>query len=93
MIVSWFTARQKVVPSEVIGRVVSGSRAAAYATIPLGAVIGGWLVSGTLPTRTPFLCAAVVQAVVFLGAALTPVVRIDPGPRSVPQGAEAAEAG
>ncbi|WP_327682270.1 MFS transporter [Kitasatospora sp. NBC_00458] len=79
VIVSWFTARQKVVPSEVIGRVVSVSRAAAYATIPLGAVLGGWLVSGTSPTRTLFLCAAAVQAVVFLGAALSPVVRIDSG--------------
>ncbi|MFB6890087.1 MFS transporter [Kitasatospora sp. NPDC056327] len=83
VIVSWVTARQKVVPSEVIGRVASVSRAAAYATIPLGAMLGGWLVSGTAPTRTLFLCGAAVQAVVFLGTALSPVVRIDDaGPRN-----------
>ncbi len=94
VIVSWFTARQKVVPSAVIGRVVSVSRAAAYATIPLGAVLGGWLVSGASPTRTLFVCAAVVQAVVFLGTALSPVVRIDAGPRPTPRATDdgAAEA-
>ncbi|MFD9060946.1 MFS transporter [Kitasatospora purpeofusca] len=86
VIVSWFTARQKVVPSEVIGRVVSVSRAAAYATIPLGAVLGGRLVSGASPTRTLFVCAAVVQAVVFLGTAFSPVVRIDPGPAGADTG-------
>ncbi|MCX4689625.1 MFS transporter [Kitasatospora purpeofusca] len=88
VIVSWFTARQKVVPSEVIGRVVSVSRAAAYATIPLGAVLGGRLVSGASPTRTLFVCAAVVQAVVFLGTAFSPVVRIDPGPGAAPNGSD-----
>ncbi|MFJ8430711.1 MFS transporter [Kitasatospora sp. NPDC094019] len=90
VIVSWFTARQKVVPSAVIGRVVSVSRAAAYATIPLGAVLGGRLVSGASPTRTLFVCAAVVQAVVFLGTALSPVVRIDPGPGAGPHGPDSA---
>lgn len=76
IIVSWFTARQLIVPPDAIGRVVSVSRAAAYATIPLGALVGGWLAAGHGPVRAVFGWAAAVQAAVFLGTALSPVARM-----------------
>ena len=79
IIVSWFTARQKILPSEVMGRVVSISRAAAYATIPLGAVLGAWLVgiAGGNAVRVLFLAGALMQAAVFVGTAVSPVNRIE----------------
>jgi MFS family permease len=77
IIVSWFTERQRIVAPEAIGRVVSVSRAAAYATIPVGALLGGWLASGTSSLRPVFICAAAVQAAVFLGTAFSPVAQMN----------------
>ncbi|AQZ61664.1 major facilitator superfamily MFS_1 [[Actinomadura] parvosata subsp. kistnae] len=78
IVVSWFTARQTVVPADAIGRVASVSRAAAYATIPVGALAGGAVVGGALaawggPVRTLFLCAALVQTAVAAATALSPL--------------------
>lgn len=79
VIVAWFTARQRIAPSEVIGRVVSISRAAAYATIPLGAVLGAWLIgiSGDHAVRVLFLAGALLQTAVFVGTAVSPVDRLE----------------
>ncbi|NJC73104.1 MFS transporter [Planosporangium thailandense] len=87
IVVSWFTARQKIVAADMIGRVVSVSRAVAYVAIPLGAVLGGALAAQTSPVRLLFLCAALLQAAVFVGTAVSPVGRIDsavPAPASDP---------
>lgn len=43
-VVVCFTERQKRVPTEILSRVVSISRLVAYASIPLGALSGGFLV-------------------------------------------------
>ena len=97
IIVSWFTARQRILPSEVQGRIVSVSRAAAYATIPLGAVVGGWLATSTgtgSPIRAVFGYAGAIQAGVFLGTALSPVARMNAdstGPSDSPASAGQAE--
>lgn len=79
IVVSWFTERQRIVASEAIGRIVSVSRAAAYASIPVGALVGGWLVSGSDSLRELFVCAGAVQAAVFLGTALSPVAQMNAG--------------
>ncbi len=42
-VVVFFTERQKRVPTEVLSRVVAISRLVAYASIPVGALCGGWL--------------------------------------------------
>ncbi len=41
--VAWFTLRQKVVPSELLGRVVATTRMLAYASIPVSALVAGVL--------------------------------------------------
>ncbi len=41
IIVTFFTFRQKTVPSEIIGRVVGITRLIAYLSIPLAAIISG----------------------------------------------------
>lgn len=39
--VSWFTLRQRIVPSALLGRVVATTRMLAFASIPLAAFVGG----------------------------------------------------
>ncbi len=46
-VVIYFTERQKRVSKDILSRVVAISRLVAYAAIPLGAVLGGYLVSKT----------------------------------------------
>jgi MFS family permease len=75
IVVAWFTERQRIVAPEAIGRVVAASRTIAYLTVPLGAVLGGWLASGTDPLRVVFGFAAALQAGVFVGTALSPLGR------------------
>jgi MFS family permease len=83
IVVCWFTALQKIIPEGVIGRFVAAGRAIAYATIPAGALIGGWLLAGAASTRLLFGCAACLQVLIFLGSARSALARIDddvPGP-------------
>lgn len=77
VVVCWFTERQRIVAPEAIGRVASVSRAIAYATIPLGALLGGWLASSADPFRQVFGFAAALQAAVFVGTALSPLSRMN----------------
>jgi MFS family permease len=51
------SVRQALVPTEMIGRVVSVYRLASWATIPFGSLLGGALAS-QLGTRTALLLAA-----------------------------------
>lgn len=77
IVVSWFTIRQHIVPVEVTGRVASVSRALAFAAIPLGAVLGGFLATTSSPIRTVFGWAAAAQLLVFIGTVRSPVVHCD----------------
>jgi MFS family permease len=76
IVVSWFTARQKIVMENLIGRVASVSRAISYATIPVGALVGGWILERQ-GGRALFAAAAVVQLLVLAGTVLSPLSRID----------------
>jgi Major Facilitator Superfamily len=93
-VVCWFSAVQRIIPAEVIGRFVAVARAIAYATVPAGALIGAWLVGTSAPARALFGCAAVLQLVVFLATTRTALLRIDSaandsagddGPAAVPR--------
>ncbi|THA70127.1 MFS transporter [Streptomyces sp. A0958] len=44
-VVTWFTMRQKIVPGNLLGRVVASTRMLAFASIPLAALLGGVLES------------------------------------------------
>ena len=77
IVVSWFTIRQHLVPAAVTGRVAAVSRALAFAAIPLGAVIGGFLATTATPIRTVFGWAAAMQLLVFIGTARSPVAQCD----------------
>lgn len=44
--VAWFTLRQKIVPRELLGRVVASTRMLAFASIPVSALVAGALEAG-----------------------------------------------
>lgn len=64
-IITWFTLRQRVVPDHLLGRVVSMTRLVAYSSIPIGAMIGGYLVS--FPGSMPRLILASALLRVLIG--------------------------
>ena len=39
--------RQQIVPSHMLGRVVSIASVLAWSAIPLGALVGGWVIEAT----------------------------------------------
>ncbi|MDO4814228.1 MAG: MFS transporter [Gemella sp.] len=60
-VISYFTLRQKVVPKEILGRVVSVTRMISYATIPLGAYLGGFLVDKGMIVELVILLAGLIR--------------------------------
>jgi MFS family permease len=74
IVVPWFTYRQDIVPGTVIGRVTSVSRAVSYLTIPLGAVVGSWVVTA-FGQSWLFVVAGVVMALVWRGTVVSPLGR------------------
>src|SRR6185437_7391977 len=45
-VVAWFTLRQRIVPSELLGRTVAATRMVAYASIPIAALVAGGMEQG-----------------------------------------------
>ncbi|MBF0746607.1 MFS transporter [Gemella sp. 19428wG2_WT2a] len=60
-VISYFTLRQKVVPKEILGRVVSVTRMISYATIPLGAYLGGVLADKGIGIEIVILIAGLIR--------------------------------
>ncbi|OOS01764.1 hypothetical protein B0188_09560 [[Haemophilus] felis] len=46
-VVTYFSSRQKLVPQEFLGRVVSVTRLISFLSIPIGSVLGGWLITNS----------------------------------------------
>lgn len=46
-IVTWFTLRQRTVPSHILGRVIATTRLIAFISIPIAALVGGALLTST----------------------------------------------
>jgi MFS family permease len=61
--VATMSLRQVVVPPELLGRVGSAFRMFVFGAVPFGALVGGFLARTSL--RLPFLCAAVLQALLL----------------------------
>jgi hypothetical protein len=67
MVVSYFTARQELIPAGAIGRAASVTRAVAYTALPVGALLGGWLLERSSSVRAVFGCAAAIEAALLVG--------------------------
>jgi hypothetical protein len=77
----------------MLGRVISASRAVGWATLPIGALVGGWL--GSLGGDDSYLTVAQTFPILIVGTAIwlftTVVWRDSFGPREVSdEGAEIA---
>ena len=71
VVVTWFTLRQRTIPSELFGRVVGFSRMLAFVTIPPASIAGGALLGATHSPATLAAVSAAVQVGVALIAWLT----------------------
>jgi len=63
--VSSISLRQRIVPTELLGRVGNLFRVVIYGLLPIGALAGGLLAAG-IDNRAPMLVAAVGQAAAML---------------------------
>ncbi|HEX5495678.1 MAG TPA: hypothetical protein VFX70_13995, partial [Mycobacteriales bacterium] len=66
VVVSYFTARQELISAEAVGRAASVTRAVAYTALPVGALLGGWLLERSSSVRTVFGFAAAIETVLLL---------------------------
>lgn len=71
--------RLRITPDEMLGRVASAISLFAYGAIPLGSLIGGYLLEKTGPTTTG-LAIAICMLLVAVGATLSPSIRKAPSP-------------
>lgn len=72
--VAFFTLRQQVPPREMLGRVIAASRTLAWAGIPFGAAVGGWL-GDAIGVRPVYLGASLILLVVASLLTLTELWR------------------
>lgn len=71
VVVSYFTARQQLIPSDAIGRASSVTRAVAYTALPAGALLGGYLLERSESVRTIFGWAAAIEGLLLVGLAVS----------------------
>ncbi|WP_203457038.1 MFS transporter [Paenibacillus tepidiphilus] len=69
------SVRQRSVPPELLGRVLSFSRVLTRTAMPLGALLGGWM-TGTLPPGAVFLLAAGAKLAEVAIALASPIRRL-----------------
>ncbi|MCL2566707.1 MAG: MFS transporter [Alphaproteobacteria bacterium] len=74
-VVAFFTLRQKVVPSEILGRSVAITRMISYASIPLAAILGGMTLNATNNVVLIILIAAVIRILMGIMAIFTPLFK------------------
>ncbi|CAK1229968.1 MFS family (AraJ) [Fructobacillus tropaeoli] len=72
-VITYFTLRQRTVPSDQLGRVVSVTRMVSYASIPVGSWFGGLLLNQGVSMAWVILIAGVLRASAGVGAAVSPL--------------------
>jgi MFS family permease len=73
VVVTWFSLRQQIVPSELLGRVVAVSRATSFSTIPAGAALGAWMLTQDGAAWTAAGLSGILQAACGLVAFWSPL--------------------
>ncbi|SEH42068.1 Predicted arabinose efflux permease, MFS family [Fructobacillus pseudoficulneus] len=72
-VITYFTLRQRTVPSEQLGRVVAVTRMVSYASIPIGSWFGGLLLNQGISMAWVILIAGVVRTGAGIGAGMSPL--------------------
>jgi MFS family permease len=82
--VAWFTLRQKVVPTELLGRVVATTRMLAFASIPVSALVAGAVESSFHDIYVLIAIGALLRlliaGVAYLSPLRTPLPSREDGP-------------
>lgn len=86
VVVSYFTARQELIKASAIGRAASVTRAVAYTALPVGALLGGWLVERSSSVRAVFGSAAAIEAALLVGLAIAGAPALHSGAASCSAG-------
>ncbi len=77
IVVSWYTAVQRLIPEHLIGRFVAVVRAQGFLVIPVGALLGAWLLDASGQVRVLFLAAVSLQLVIALAATRSALLHVD----------------
>ena len=72
-VITYFTLRQRTVPKEILGRVVSVTRMSSYASIPVGAWFGGLLLDLGEPMFMVIMIAGIIRTFAGIMAKLSPL--------------------
>jgi MFS family permease len=73
--VAIITIRQTRTPDHLLGRVTAASRSVAWGTLPIGALVAGYLTDEVLDLRTMTYLAPAFLAAIAVGLAVTPLGR------------------
>ena len=71
------TIRQTHTPDELLGRVTAASRSIAWGTLPIGALVAGYLTDEVLDLRTMTVLAPIFLFAIAAGLTFTPLARRD----------------
>lgn len=72
-VITYFTLRQRTVPKEILGRVISVTRMISYASIPVGSWFGGLLLSWGNSMFIVIMLAGIIRTLAGILARLSPL--------------------
>ncbi|MGX7051720.1 hypothetical protein [Leuconostoc palmae] len=72
-VITYFTLRQRTVPKEILGRVVSVTRMISYASIPVGSWFEGLLLGWGQPMFLVIMIAGVIHTLAGVIARISPL--------------------
>ncbi|USS88958.1 MFS transporter [Fructilactobacillus cliffordii] len=72
-VITYFSLRQKTVPQNLLGRVVAVTRMVSYASIPVGAWFGGYLLNNGFSMTVVILIAGLIRGLTGVVAHFTPL--------------------
>ncbi|MFC7443170.1 MFS transporter [Laceyella putida] len=72
-VITYFSLRQRIVPSELLGRVVSVTRMISYSSIPLSSFLAGWAINEGITIYSIILFSASLRFLVGALGFLTPL--------------------
>ncbi|GEL15026.1 MFS transporter [Pediococcus cellicola] len=72
-VITYFTLRQRTVPSNILGRIVSVTRMVSYASIPIGSWLSGYLISIGTTMKVIVILAGIIRLLAGAGAWLSPL--------------------
>jgi MFS family permease len=74
-IVTWFTLRQRIVPKDLLGRVIATTRLIAFISIPVAAFVGGALLASMVDIYVLIACSALLRTLSGVVGFFTPLAR------------------